>query len=145
MKYFLLSAVLSIIDLVSKKSVKGKITLGKKKKIKGKLYLWHIKNKGMAYNKFEDSPKKVMMISSAVSAFIACYLAHLVKSGAGLAEKIGVSMVLGGGLGNLIDRIQHKEVTDFIYVDIKKAPIFNLADIFALAGGIITVIGSYFK
>ena len=54
-------------------------------------------------------------------------------------RKTGSALLLGGGIGNLVDRIKNKNVTDFIYVDFKKAPIFNVADIAALFGGILVV------
>ena len=47
------------------------------------------------------------------------------------------SFALGGALGNFIDRIKNKNITDFIYVKYKKAPIFNLADIFLVISPIL--------
>lgn len=145
MKYFLIALLTAATDLLTKSKIKKKYPVGRKKQIKGKLYFWHIKNKGIAYNKLENEPKKVTVISSAISAVLALYLIYLIKSDASFGEKFGISLFLGGGLGNLIDRIINKEVTDFIYIKAKKAPIFNLADVAALFGGIITVIETGIK
>ncbi len=48
--------------------------------------------------------------------------------------------VIGGGIGNLIDRIAHGEVTDFFYIDLggfAKTGIFNMADVSVTLGVLI--------
>ena len=121
MRYFLLSVFTAVLDLTSKEVVKNKMPVGQKKQISKKVFLWHIKNKGLAFG--------------AVGA----HLFSLIHRNAGALEKTGSALLLGGGIGNLVDRIKNKNVTDFIYVDFKKAPIFNVADIAALFGGILVV------
>ena len=64
MKYFMLSLLAACADLVSKKAVRDNIPRGRKVHIKGRLYLWHIKNKGLAYNKLEDKRKTVVTASA---------------------------------------------------------------------------------
>ena len=59
--------------------------------------------------------------------------------------KLGFSFMLGGALGNLYERIFKNGVTDFIYIKFKKAPIFNVADIFILIGNFIILTVSFFK
>ena len=46
--------------------------------------------------------------------------------------KLAFSFIIGGALGNIIDRIKNNSVTDFIYIKIKKFPVFNIADLFIL-------------
>lgn len=56
-------------------------------------------------------------------------------------EKLSIAMILGGGIGNLIDRIFRGYVID--YIDINKFfkyPLFNLADIFIVIGFILIII-----
>ena len=48
-----------------------------------------------------------------------------------------MAMVLGGGIGNLIDRIRLKEVVDYIRVDFINFPIFNFADICVVIGAVL--------
>lgn len=145
MIYFLISMVVAGLDLCSKQIVKRNIPEGTKKQIKDKFYLWHIKNRGLAYNKLEDRKKDVIAASSAATGVAAVYLIHLIKRGAKPIDKIGAALVLGGGIGNLVERIKNGEVTDFIYIKARKLPIFNIADVFAALGGIIIVIRSLFK
>lgn len=143
MKYFLLSLITAAADLGTKEAVKKKLPSGHKKHIGGRLYLWHIKNRGLAYNSLEGRRYTVLAASSAAVGLVGSYLLYLVHTNARPADKIGPALILGGGLGNLIDRFKNKEVTDFLYIDFKKAPIFNLADITAVTGGIITVIRAF--
>lgn len=59
----------------------------------------------------------------------------------------GISFVIGGGLGNLADRLIYGSVTDFVHVDyyFVKTGIFNLADVSIMVGMILLLIQLYFK
>ncbi|MFH1007953.1 MAG: signal peptidase II [Candidatus Latescibacterota bacterium] len=61
------------------------------------------------------------------------------------AIRIALSMILGGAIGNLIDRIRMGEVIDFLDVGIGRYhwPVFNVADI-AVTVGMILLLFSYF-
>jgi len=66
----------------------------------------------------------------------------LIARRVGMAIVVGVALVLGGGLSNLLDRLLHQGlVTDFIYLVIGDwiTDIFNLADLFIGVGVIILV------
>ncbi len=60
---------------------------------------------------------------------------------------LGICFVIGGGLGNLYDRLIYGSVTDFLHIDfyLIKTGIFNLADVSIMIGMIILVIHLYFK
>ena len=62
-------------------------------------------------------------------------------------EKIGFSMILGGSLGNIFDRIYYSSVVDFIDFHINNFHwfIFNVADIFISIGVIILIVLEIFK
>ena len=49
-------------------------------------------------------------------------------------------MIIGGALGNYIDRITRGYVVDFI--DFRVWPVFNVADIFVVAGGILLILSA---
>ena len=142
MKYIFISIITALADLGVKEKVKKEMRVGEKRHIKGRLYLWHIKNRGLAYNKFEDERNKVVLASGAGVTAVFAALVYLIRSGAKPSAKIGPALILGGGLGNFIERVVHGEVTDFIYIDAPKAPIFNVADVVALFGGLITIVKS---
>ena len=59
---------------------------------------------------------------------------------------IGFCCIIGGGIANIYDRIVHKSVTDFLYIDLGgvfKTGIFNLADVSVTTGMILLIIGSF--
>ncbi|QSO49484.1 signal peptidase II [Alicyclobacillus mengziensis] len=56
-----------------------------------------------------------------------------------IGYQIGLGLVLGGALGNLMDRIVYGKVTDFIYFQIINFPVFNLADS-AITIGVILIL-----
>jgi signal peptidase II len=50
---------------------------------------------------------------------------------------ISCAMILGGGVGNLIDRLTYKYVVDFLYFELIDFPIFNFADCCVVVGAIL--------
>jgi len=57
------------------------------------------------------------------------------------AVRIAIIFVISGALSNILDRITHGCITDFI--DLKIWPVFNLADIFIVLGVIMLIIGNF--
>ncbi|MFI5152441.1 MAG: signal peptidase II [Chitinophagales bacterium] len=66
----------------------------------------------------------------------------LVKRNLPLVSAIGISCILGGGLGNIYDRIAHGAVTDFFHINfgIFQTGIFNMADLSITAGALILLV-----
>ena len=69
-------------------------------------------------------------------------LALFTKKGC-VAQKIGLSMVLGGAISNLYDRLVKGYVVDYFSIEFKrlKKVIFNLGDIFVFLGSLVFLIG----
>ncbi|HDH99536.1 MAG TPA: signal peptidase II, partial [Firmicutes bacterium] len=67
----------------------------------------------------------------------------LLRSGSGL-QRHALALVLGGALGNILDRLRMGEVVDFLDVGIgtHRWPVFNLADL-AVTGGIVLLVWGY--
>lgn len=59
---------------------------------------------------------------------------------------IGLAFVIGGGIGNLIDRILYGSVTDFLHIDfyLFQTGIFNLADVSIVVGAVLIITSKYF-
>jgi signal peptidase II len=60
---------------------------------------------------------------------------------------VGISFVLGGGIGNMYDRIVRGSVTDFMHIDfvIFQTGIFNMADVSIMTGMFLILIQSFFN
>jgi len=58
---------------------------------------------------------------------------------------IGFSLIIGGGVGNIFDRIVYGSVTDFLYLNFEffKTGIFNIADLSVTTGMILILISSF--
>ena len=59
---------------------------------------------------------------------------------------IGFSIIIGGGIGNIFDRIIYGSVTDFLFIDlggIFKTGIFNIADLAVTTGMILILLMSF--
>lgn len=84
-------------------------------------------------------------LSIIMSLFIALYLTRAPRQAKLL--NVGLAMILGGAIGNLIDRVRIGKVIDFIhvhYADVWHYPIFNIADIAICVGVAIVVIDMVF-
>ena len=95
------------------------------------LLLFYIRNNGAAFSLFANSAVLIGLITIAVA--VICYIyARMINSGS-LAMKLIIGMIVGGALGNIIDRIRHAGyVVDFIAFRIPQInfyfAIFNIAD-----------------
>ena len=60
---------------------------------------------------------------------------------------LAIILIIGGGVGNLYDRVMHGSVTDFMHIDfiVFQTGIFNVADMSIMAGMFIIIIDSFLK
>ncbi len=87
------------------------------------------------------------ILGLAVSAFIIYYLRQIPKNAKILAW--GLALVLGGAIGNVIDRLLYGHVIDFIhvhYANVWHYPVFNIADMAIMGGmGLVVVDMLFFE
>jgi signal peptidase II len=112
--------------------------------IDGFFNLTYIRNTGAAFGLFAGSHEVFRLpfligVSILAIGFILVMLKRLRESEAGLAAAL--AFILGGAIGNLIDRIFYGEVIDFLdaYWSIYHWPAFNVADSFITIGVAITL------
>lgn len=156
-----LAIVISIIaiDFVIKRWVRnhGKdVLLGNKSIIGGepdsKIMITHLENKGVVGGALRKNEKLVLLMTSALLATVASLLGqqynlHKPKLS---TMGIGLSLVLGGGLSNLFDRLRRGSVTDYIRfprLPIKKIArlVFNFSDFCIFIGTTIYAICQLLK
>lgn len=106
------------------------------------LHLVHVVNEGGAFGMFKGFGTVPFIIVSTLAIAVVTYL--LVR---GRENKWGLSLILGGAIGNLIDRMLFGKVTDFIDIFAGRFhwPAFNVADSALTVGLFIIVISSLFS
>lgn len=102
-------------------------------------------NTGAAWSFLSGHPLLLAMCSIAISAVI-IYVAWTRKPGEE-GMRIGLGLILGGALGNLIDRLRLEYVVDFIdahWFDQAHWPIFNIADSAICVGIALLIIATFY-
>jgi signal peptidase II len=98
------------------------------------LTLYYVQNTGVAFSLFAGQNIKFVLIALALG--LICYLYWRYRDVATLWLRLGFALVLGGAVGNLLDRFARSYVVDFIHFQIPG--IFNFA-VFNVADSAITI------
>ena len=133
------TAIIIIIDQLSKFIISQTMTPFQSTPVLGDvLRLTFIKNPGMAFGIRVGNHLFFAVFSIIASVVILIYLFRLKPEN--MWARFALASILGGAIGNLIDRLLYKEVIDFIDVRIIHWPVFNVADI-AVTVGMVILIG----
>jgi signal peptidase II len=116
-------AVVVALDQLTKHTVATGIAAGNQQKFLPGINLVHVRNTGVAFSLFSSGGTLVLVLTLVALAALIGYLA-LRPGRPGLWLPTG--MLIGGAVGNLIDRISSGAVTDFIKLPLW--PAFNVAD-----------------
>ena len=134
-KYHFLIAVLVIaLDRVTKLMIARRLSLHDSiPVIPGFFRIIHTENRGAAFGLFADSPSEWKVVLLIVFSVVALLIvsALLWKNSHRLSSTgIGLSLILGGAIGNLWDRVVSGRVVDFLffYIGQYQWPAFNMAD-----------------
>jgi signal peptidase II len=112
-----------VVDQVTKHAVNAGIAPGAVHKLIPGLELVHVRNTGVAFSLFSGGGTLVLVITLVALAGLAWYFAR--RPGRRLLW-LPTGLLLGGAIGNLIDRVREGAVTDFI--KLPHWPAFNVAD-----------------
>ena len=100
--------------------------------IKDILYFTYVENRGAAFGMLQNHRWIFITVTTVVIALIILYV--LIKKPKRKIELTALSLICGGGMGNMIDRIFLSYVVDFIDVRIINFPVFNVADCAVVIG-----------
>ncbi|TXC92033.1 lipoprotein signal peptidase [Metabacillus litoralis] len=137
MYYYLIAAIIIAIDQVTKWYIVKNLELGENITIiENFLYITSHRNKGAAWGILQGQMWFFYIVTAVVIVGIIYYIQKYTKENKVMGVALG--LMLGGAIGNFIDRIFLKEVVDFIntYIFSYDFPIFNVADS-ALCVGVI--------
>ena len=102
------------------------------------LHLTFVKNEGAAFGILSGHRWVFMLISTLAIVGLAVYLFRFCRLGNWV--KVSLAMIIGGGIGNMIDRVMLGYVIDFIDFTLINFAVFNVADSFVTVGAGILIV-----
>ena len=148
LKYYLISSLVFLSDQFTKIQAIEYISGEQFIKINSYLYLVHFKNEGAAFSFLSDAGGWQRYFLSIVAAIASVFIIFMIKKNKeDIFLSLGLSLILGGAIGNLSDRLSLGHVTDFLYFHYNDYywPAFNIADTAITIGAVIIIYDSIFK
>ena len=102
--------------------------------IENVLHLTYVENRGAAFGMLKDHRWVFMIVSTAAIIAILVFMLAGFKKHFDPLLYIGLSMIVGGGIGNMIDRVSFGYVVDMIDFRLINFAVFNVADTFVCIG-----------
>ena len=142
-RWFLLAAAVVAADQATKAIVLSRFQLGEGVVVTPYFNLVLVYNKGAAFSFLSDAPgwQTPLLVGFAVVAI--AVVAHLLwRSPQRLVLSAGLALILGGALGNVIDRLRFGQVVDFLdfHAGGWHWPAFNLADSAITIGAVLLIL-----
>ena len=136
-----------LIDFLSKNKIISIFKDGIVEKIYVNEYLDFILvfNTGISYGLFSGGGDFQKWILISLSILIIVFLLSLIRSESTILSKLSISFIIGGALGNVLDRFTYGAVVDFISLHAKGFSwyIFNIADMFIVLGVILFILSQF--
>jgi signal peptidase II len=131
-------AVIIFLDQISKILVSVSLKLGQSKPfIPGVVSIVKVHNYGTIWGLAQGGNMIFAMLAVVVVVMIIIFLPKIVKD---KWSSIAIGMILGGAVGNLLDRFTRGFVVDFIHLDFFDFPVFNIADMGIVISALILVV-----
>jgi signal peptidase II len=137
----MVALLILVADQVTKALIVANLAVGERVEVIGDLaILWHVQNDGAAFSLFRGSQPLFYVITVLALGMVAYF--HRSLQGRGLWLHVVLGVILGGTLGNLVDRVRQGYVTDFVSVGIgdTRWPTWNVADASLVVGIIVLVV-----
>lgn len=142
--FWLIAAIALALDQLTKYWVVQHFELGETQPlISGVFHFTYVTNTGAAFSILTGRADILRWLSLFVSLCLMAYA--LFGSKFKKLEQIGYGLLLGGALGNGIDRFVAGSVVDFLDFRIIRFPVFNFADVFINIGIICWLIANFYN
>ena len=139
--YLSATSALILLDRLTKWWAGHSLAYGRPQPLIGQaIRLTRVHNVGGAFGIFPGSGILFLVVSAIVSVVLLFLL--VTRRVRGVWTRIGVSIVLAGAIGNLIDRLMYGYVLDFF--EIRGFPVFNLADACISVGAAVIILTMLF-
>lgn len=150
LRWLWLSAVIVVLDQWTKWLVTASFDLYERLELLPVLGLTRLHNTGAAFSFLSDAAGWqrwfFVVLGVAVSILLIVWLSRLPRRGRSWLA-VALALVVGGAIGNIIDRVAHGHVVDFISVHYDRwfFPAFNVADSAITVGAVILLAESFFS
>ena len=136
-KYILIALLIVVLDFISKQWIFKHLDLGGSLVITSFLNIVHFQNTGAAFSFLSEASGWQRYFFMGISSIAIIMIIRLIRQR--LKQPLlclALTFILGGAIGNLLDRSYYGFVIDFIYVhyDVYYWPAFNVADSFISIG-----------
>jgi signal peptidase II len=145
-RWFALAAAIVVADQLTKWAVLASFAHGERRVITGFLNLVLVYNKGAAFSMFADGDgwqTPLLVVFALAAALIVSYL--IVRNPEKRLLCLGLALILGGALGNVIDRLRYGHVVDFLDFHAMgwHWPAFNVADSGITVGAALLILDGF--
>ena len=144
LKYLFIAISVVMLDQVSKIVARTMLELHQPYAIFPSLNFTLAYNKGAAFSLFADAGGWQTVFFTAIALLAIVIIVRMLKSlnKDQLQQGLGLSLILGGAVGNLIDRVAFSKVTDFIdvYYNSWHFATFNVADMAISIGAVLVIL-----
>ena len=141
-KAYSVAAIIIIIDQIIKFVISNKMTLEQEIEVIPNFFsLYYVKNTGAAFSILQNQRVLLIIISLVFLYFIDRFIER--EKDLDKLSIISLGFIIGGIIGNLIDRLIQDGVIDYLLFQFGKYifPIFNIADSFIIVGIVLLIIG----
>jgi len=122
---YAIAAIVAAVDQVTKAWVRAEFAPGETVPIFANVFHFtYVQNPGAAFGILKGQLGLVILVTAIMVALVVFNSRNIASSGPWV--RAGLGLALGGGVGNLIDRLRFGWVTDFL--DFRVWPVFNVAD-----------------
>lgn len=147
-RWLSLAALIIILDQASKLWISSHFIYGESMRVTGFFNLVLAHNMGAAFSFLNDAGGWQRWMFSAIAIVAAIWIVRLLRQH--VQQTIfclALTLVLGGALGNLIDRVAYGYVVDFLdfYWGLNHFPAFNVADSAISVGAVLLLLDSFIK
>jgi signal peptidase II len=128
--------VIVVADQITKHAIRASLPLGEESKVLPGIALVDTRNRGVAFGFIPGDQVLVMIL---IGVALVALLTYFARNSSRPLVWLPTGMLLGGALGNILDRIREGSVTDFVKLPLGFPP-FNLADSSITIGMVILIL-----
>lgn len=142
--YYWVAIVVLVLDQITKKIVSGRMEVGDQISVVGDFFKIQLyKNNGASFSMLPNQRLLFIAVTIAIVIGIIWYIRKN-RSSRRVLSLLGLGLILGGAIGNLVDRALYGEVVDFFKLTFGSYifPIFNIADIGITIGVVLLLLNT---